>query len=430
MTALEFCSRLGSFFNLCAIYYVVQLVRCAMVSVAVAAVVFLLRRTLFQNTVFIKGALWSLFLPCLFAGRMKFFYENSVGILLFTWWNGIFMNHVWLCWLYLCGVCISFLLFFQKRRRLKRLSACMEERVVEGTAVRVAQLPVTPFAAGILKPVIVLPQVILQKYSKTEIQTILLHEKLHIRLCHLVFYALWDILRALLWLNPLLIIGTKLFREDLEEICDWATILKSSGSAYVYGQLLLKSMRILQEENDAFERFAAFAGEKGYRSIRRRIVRITRYRRYPKVAAAGMALSVCVCAAGMSAWIGHHSFDRYTKSDSIMVYEYHPQKQDARILAYAPESTLKNNQKDSSNFRQMISFDDSYVYVDGEAFNRFLQKSHADGEIFLVFGGFYKLPGIAGYGYTCCYENEAMERDVRIPYESRMDWTLHLVKLL
>ena len=74
----------------------------------------------------------------------------------------------------------------------------MDKTVVDGTVVRVARLPVTPFAAGILKPVIVMPKVILQTYSTAEIQTILLHEKMHIRLCHLLFYALWDIQRALL----------------------------------------------------------------------------------------------------------------------------------------------------------------------------------------------------------------------------------------
>ena len=78
----------------------------------------------------------------------------------------------------------------------------------------------------------------------------------------------------------------------------------------------------------------------------------------------------------------------------------------------------------------MISFDDRYVYVDGEAFQRFLQGRYTDGEIILVFGGFYKLPGIAGYGYSCCYENTQNLRTVRIPYESRLDWRLRFVKLM
>lgn len=64
------------------------------------------------------------------------------------------------------------------------------------------------------------PEVILKEYDQKEFQAILLHEKTHIRLGHLLCYFLWDILRVLLWLNPFLGIGTKYFREDMEEICD------------------------------------------------------------------------------------------------------------------------------------------------------------------------------------------------------------------
>lgn len=432
MTVPEFFSSLGSFFNLFAVYYVIQLLRCVMVSVIVAVAVFVLRATLFKHSIFLKAALWSLFFPVLFTGRMKFFYENQTGVLLFTWWNSIFMKHVWLCWLYLCGVCIFLLMLFQKRKKLKKLAFCMEKRVVGETAVRVAKLPVTPFAAGVFKPVIVVPEIILQTYSNTEIHTILLHEKMHIRLCHLLLYALWDILRALLWINPLLTAGARLFKEDLEDVCDYATIQKSDGSAYAYGQLLLKSMRALQKESEAFKLSAAFAGEKEYQKIRQRILKITNYKPYTKAAAAAVVLAAFLLAAGTTAWIQQHSYGRYQTSDSILVYEYHPQKQDARILAYAPESAQstpqQKGQTDSKLLRRMVSYDDRYVYVDGDAFSRFLQESRADGEIILVFGGFYKLPGIAGYGYSCPYENTAKEQLVRIPYESRLDWRLKLIK--
>ena len=434
MTVPEFLSHLGSLFNLCAVYYVIQLIRCAMASFVITAAVLLLRRTLFKNCIFLKAALWSLCFPALFAGRMKFYYENKIGVLLFTWWNSIFTRHVWLCWLYLGGVWVSFFLLCQKRKKLKKLALCMDKTVVDGTVVRVARLPVTPFAAGILKPVIVMPKVILQTYSTAEIQTILLHEKMHIRLCHLLFYALWDIQRALLWINPLLFVSTRLYREDLEEACDYVTIQKSSGSAYAYGQLLLKSMRLLQEECETSKLSAAFAEKKGYQKIRRRLLTITQYKPYKKTAAAGTVLSVLLLAACSAALIQQHSYGRYENSDSILVYEYHPKKQNARILAYAPESAQssrqQNDQADSSRLRQMISFDDSYVYVDGEAFHRFLQGRYTDGEIILVFGGFYKLPGIAGYGYSCCYENTQNLRTVRIPYESRLDWRLRFVKLM
>lgn len=55
----------------------------------------------------------------------------------------------------------------------------------------------------------------------------------------------------------------------------------------------------------------------------------------------------------------------------------------------------------------MISYDDSYVYVDSEAFEYFCMKNNAAGDVFIVFGGFHKLPGFfAG-------ENPAYMKQVR-----------------
>ncbi len=79
----------------------------------------------------------------------------------------------------------------------------------------------------------------------------------------------------------------------------------------------------------------------------------------------------------------------------------------------------------------MISYDDSYVYVDREAFENYLYRNNATGEICIVFGGFYKLPGVGGTGCSCYYEFGSKDQTVKIPYESPMsDWRVKLVKLL
>ena len=230
-----------SLINLCAVYYVIQLVRCVMISFAVFAFVFLLRKTFLKNRVFLKGMLWSLFIPVLFVGKLKFFYENTMGIILFSWWNQILAKHAWISWLYLLVVSVYGIRLIHRKRKLKKLVAGMEKRNVEDTLIYITKLPVTPSTIGVFSPKIVIPEIMVKEYDRTELQTILLHEKTHIRLGHLFFYFLWDVLRVLLWLNPLLTIGTKFFREDMEEICDWVTIQKSQGKPYAYGQLLLKA---------------------------------------------------------------------------------------------------------------------------------------------------------------------------------------------
>jgi hypothetical protein len=52
-------------------------------------------------------------------------------------------------------------------------------------------------------------------------------------------------------------------------------------------------------------------------------------------------------------------------------------------------------------------------------------------EVFIVFGGFYKLPGFVGMGYSCCYEPGSEKEIVRIAYDKREDdWRIALVKML
>ena len=117
MTAQIFWNSGIQFFNSCSVYYVVQIVRCVLLSFVVLAFVFTLRKTVLKNRVFLKGALWSLFIPVLFIGKMKFFYENRIGIKFFSWLTEMCMSHTWICWLYLCGVFLYAALLFYRRRK-------------------------------------------------------------------------------------------------------------------------------------------------------------------------------------------------------------------------------------------------------------------------------------------------------------------------
>ncbi len=414
MTVQEFWNSGIHFLNLCAVYYVMQLARCVLFSFMLFALIFLLRKTVLKNRVFLKGAIWSLFIPVLFIGKMKFFYENRIGVALFSWLTAICMNHVWICWLYLCGMFIYAALLFRRRKKLKKLITRMKKRNIDGTSVYITNIPVTPSTIGVFRPKIIMPEVILKEYDQKEFQTILLHEKTHIRLGHLLFYLLWDILRVLLWLNPFLAIGTKYFREDMEEICDWVTIRRSDGKAYGYGQLLLKSMRILQAESEDFNMYATFAGDKEYQNIRQRVTRIARYRPYKRLAAISIFVVTMLCVIGAVEWVQGVSYDRYNEDESILVYQYDS------------ECTILSD----NSLRQMISYDDSYVYVDRAAFESFLQKNNATGEIHIVFGGFYKLPGFVSVGFSCLYQRSE-DKIVKIPYEKSMnDWKVKLLKVL
>ena len=417
MTVQELWDKGISLINLCAYYYTVQLVRCVMVSFAVFAVVIVLRKTILKDRVFLKGALWALFIPVLFTGRMKFFDESSIGIILSAWWKMITINHVWICRLYLCVAFVYAVLLLSRKRKLQKLVVGMEKRTVGGTPVYVTDTPVTPAAIGVFRPRVVMPEAILKEYTDKEIQTILLHEKTHIQLGHLLFYLLWDIMRVLLWLNPLLAIGTRYFREDMEEICDWVTIQRSGGNAYSYGRMLLKSTKVLQVESENYNMFPSFAGDTEYRSTRRRVTRIAGYKPYRRMTAFAAIVVAVSFAAGTIVWIHNLSYSKNFVNDNVLVYGY----ENGNV-------TFTDN---SDELHRMISFDDSYVYVDSEAFESFLHENNAEGEIFLVFGGYQKLPGIGGLGYSCQYENVNNEKIVQIPYENyEDDWMVKLNKML
>ena len=417
MTVQEFWGKALQILNFCALYYTTQIARCVLVSFGVSAVVFALRKTILKNNVFLKGAIWALFIPVLFVGKMKFFDESRIGVILSWLWLGISFNHIWVCWLYLYVAFLYAAMLFRKRRKLKKMVEGMEKRKVGGTSVYVTNIPVTPSTVGVFRPKIVMPEVILKEYGRKEFQTILLHEKVHIRLGHLVLYLLWDILRVLLWLNPLLTIGTKYFREDMEEICDWVTIQRSEKKAYNYGQMLLKSMRILQAEIEDFNMFPTFAGDKEFQNIRQRVTRIARYKPYKQVTAFVTLIVSTLFVVGTVACIQNLSYNKNIENDSVLVYGY--------------ENGDVTFTDDSAELHQIISYDNNYVYVDSEAFDNFLYQNNAKGEIFIVFGGFHKLPGIGGFSYLCQYENSTDKNVVQIPYESyKDDWLIRFYRIL
>lgn len=405
MTIQEFLNSGIRFFYLSTVYYVIQLMRCVLFSFGVTAFVYTLRNTILKNRIFLKGVLWSLFIPVLFAGKLKVHCEKF-----FSWWTGICMNHVWICWLYLCGIFVCAVLIFRKRRKIRKMVMGMEKRKMDDAIIYVTKMPVTPFTVGIFKPKIIMPEVILKKYDRKEFQTILLHEKTHIRLGHLLFYFLWDILRVLLWLNPFLSIGTKYFREDMEEICDLVTIRKSGGKSYEYGQLLLKSKRILQTESKDFNIYATFAGNEDYQSIRQRVIRIAEYKSYRKSMVVCLKAVSIIYAIGSIFCLYRFSYERFYEDASVTVYGM-----DDNIVLMT----------DSTG--GMISHDGQYIYIDMDALQTFFCENDVkEQSLFIYCGGFYKFPGLgmgSGFGYV--YEENYANGIQKIPYESTEDiWTL------
>ncbi len=410
-------SRIVGLLDFCAAYYTTQLVRCAAFSFLLLGLVLLLRKVFFSRRTFIRGLLWSFFLLIPFLGRLKLFYENKAVVGITGRITHTTMTCLWADYIYMAGILIAAVSIFGKRLCLRKSVAGMEKVFLDHMQIRITDMNVTPFTVGLLKPEIVIPKVVWGSYSRDELKSVVQHERTHIRLGHLWFGLVWDVLRCLLWVNPFLTVCQKQFRADMEDICDRVCIQSSGRTAYEYGMVLLKTLKLLRSGRSGTPPAVTYAGEKEFADMKRRMGEIAGFCPYRKKLCMGMAAAAVLVIAALLMAVYTHSYARCNESRDIMVGNYDGEPE---IIAY-----------DSRELDRMISYDDRYVYVEREAFESFLEEKSADGEIWIVFGGFYKLPGLAGVAESCIYESGSEDRIVQIPYESIMDnWYIELLKLL
>ncbi len=409
--------QLVSLINFCTVYYTTQLVRCAAFSFALIGLVMLLRKTLFSERTFFRGMLWALFLVIPFLGRLKLFYENE-AVLKVTWRiTAVTASWLWVDRIYMTGILVDAICIFGKWLCLQRTVAGMEKVVFENICIHVTDMNITPFTVGLLKPKIVLPKVMVDSYSVEELKTIVQHEKTHIRLGHLWLGFAWDILRCLLWINPFLTVFQKYFRADMEDICDRVCIQSSGNTAHEYGLVLLKSLRLLRSGQEDVPPAATYAGEKGFADMKRRMEKIADFRPYRKGLCRSMAAVVFLMIASMLLAVHTHSYARCNESKDILVGKYDGENE---VVSF-----------DTEELSRMISYDDRFVYVEKEAFEKFLIENNAEGDICIAFGGFYKLPGLFGMAEHCFYERNSEDAIVKIPYESiKGNWYYELLKML
>lgn len=388
------------FLNAGAFYFVMQLGRGVFLSFPILFAVLLLRRTVFKKAVFLKGILWCLFLPLPFVGKMRFFYESGLGVRLFFWWHKICIEQPWIYGIWLLGILGSGIYIFYRRRKLHRFVSGLKKDRINDRDIYICDRAITPFTIGVLYPKIVMPEIMLKDFKKEEVQLILLHEQIHIRLGHLWCYAAWDLLRILLWVNPLLTVCTKYLREDLEEICDRVVIQRSRKTAYDYGRLLLNSIRILG--NDSIDTPAAFAGERKYESIKKRMEQVARFKPYKRSEAILCSVGSILLIIGLLFGVRHISYPTYMDRMDISIHNM-----DFQMWQIGNQEQLQD----------VISFDDQYVYINRNSWNEVLREQGIEeGEYYVSFGGYLKLPGIGGGGNAVFVDSGEEEEVLVIPY--------------
>lgn len=405
---------LWQFADFCFAYLATQLGRSVLCSFFLLAFALVLRGTALKNASFLKGFLWAAFFLLPFVGRLKVFYENPFVVKAFIWWMNLCVGQKWASRAYMAGVAVSLFLVCRQHRAIKRLAGQAEPYGEPGSGVAVGGLVATPFSTGLLHPKVVMPRLALEHCSGRELELMVLHERNHIRLGHLWLYFFWDVLRSLLWPNPLLTVCTKYFREDLEEICDRVTIQKSGENPCGYGKLLLKMVRLLQKGR--ISSAMAFAGEGEYGQFKRRIQKIVSFQPYHKGRAACLCCACTAALAGMYFTLVSHS---YPKNTEISTYI---------LVGGAGDEVLVD---DSQALERAISRDSQYVYIDrGEMDRLFAKIGIEEPEFYLGFGGYMKLPGMGGGGCSVYVDYAGSQGNLTIPYWNQEDIFVRILKIL
>ncbi len=413
--------RMVSFLDACGAYLTVQLFWCLVLSTGLTGLIMILRRTVFAGRVFAKGMLWAFYLAVPFAGRLKLLYTYERTGSVTAWLTACLQKCVWISRVSVTGILAAAVYTAVKRFRLHKMTAAMKIVSAQTVRIRVTDLHVSPFAYGLFRPSVILPKTMLEHCSTEELEVIVQHEQTHIRLGHLWCYLAWDLLRCLLWISPCLAAVQRYFRADLEDICDKVCIQNSKKTACEYGEILLKSLQLLRFGQEGNLPAATYISQSPFAELKRRLECILQFQPYQKKTCKGMLAVLAAMLALVFAGIHHASFARYSEDKFVLIYEF--------------DGTEAVFSECSGRLHRMISYDDRFVYVDRDAFEAYLNEKHAHGEIFIVFGGYGKLPGFGSGGYSCLYQpGSCTGRMVQIPYEkehSGLDaWMFELFKYL
>jgi len=404
----EIFTDFTAFIRQCSLYFSVLFGRWLMISFLVLGIVLILRCSILKNKIFLKGMLWSIFLLVPFAGKLELFYSTVLMCRIFLPWHNICCEYPIIGYCYLFGIVISGVLIFLQHRKMYKHIKNMEQITIDGRKIYISEIPVTPFTMGIFRSKIVIPRIIKDTFEPEKLQTVLLHERTHIRLGHLWFFLIWDILRILLWPNPLFTYCMRYFKEDMEDVCDRITIRNSNIEPYEYGLVLLKSIKLLKAENTAVS--AAFIGERDYREIKKRFIKVTEYKPYRKIGTVILSLVCMLFLVGMFMLIKQTSYPKYIEDKGITLTAFENDEWECFLI------------DDSDTLKNAFYSDDKNVYIDKTAFRSVLREYGINENIkcfYLGFNGYAKLQSIGGSSDMVFVDYGGTETELIIPYVNR-----------
>src|SRR5260370_13103112 len=210
--------------------------------------------------------------------------------------HGYLRAAVWILWA--CGflaVTISWSLRWRRIHSLRRSACVVSVPTALKIPVPVMSAPglIEPGIFGILRPVLLLPECIVERLTGTQLDAILSHEFCHVRRRDNLTAAIHMVVQAIFWFHPLTWwIGTRLV-DERERACD-EEVLRQGCKPNVYAESILVICKLYLSSP-----LACVSGVTGS-NLKRRIESIMRNR-----GEAGLNLSkkLLLGVAGMAALV-------------------------------------------------------------------------------------------------------------------------------
>ncbi len=329
---------------------------------------------------YVYGFLWILPLVAVFAGKWTVFEWGTLGrceevmwefldevpMLGATYW-GIAVI-IWGC--YLVG---KFRLWYRVRQYPKIKGLAMKERWIQ---IRISDAWHSPFTCGIMRPRIVLPADYEERYTREELELVLLHERMHIQCYHTFFFGVMAFARAVCWMNPVVYWGVQAFRTDMEVFCDGKVARERDRIRY--GKLILKSLLELQEPENVLQQVTFFFSQS---ECRRRIELLAaqkggfwKKRKWILCGVVGVVALAMVILLTSSRWVA----TEYTGIDSILVRESVQEMTwtEISLTTEQCEAVIKNENEFA-------------ILIDSKTLRELVRKQGYDGgEVAIWYGGY------------------------------------------
>lgn len=174
------------------------------------------------------------------------------------------------------------------RRTARSARLCMQ---VSGVPVLATESLLEPGVFGIVHPVLLVPESLLDRLSNAQLQAIFAHELCHIRRRDNLTAAVHMAVQAVFWFHPGVWFIQRRLLEERERACDEA-VLDSGNDAEVYAESLVNVSRFYLESP-----LATMAGITGG-DLKQRVIRIMTEARYTRLS---LGAKLTLAAAGLFA---------------------------------------------------------------------------------------------------------------------------------